>query len=29
MPDNVGEYDLGLAPEIDPYEEDVFMYTKI
>ena len=29
MPDNIGEYDLGLAPEIDPYEEDVFMYTKI
>ena len=29
MPDNVTEYDLGLAPEIDPYEEDVFMYTKI
>jgi hypothetical protein len=29
MPDNIGEFDLGLADEIDPYEEDVFMYLPL
>jgi hypothetical protein len=28
-PDNISEFDLGLADEIDPYEEDVFMYLPL
>ena len=29
MTDNISEFDLGLADEIDPFEEDVFMYLDL